>query len=355
MDITTQNIIPSFLQLKYAGVQFADRILGRKSVDKWTNTRSNIHDNIEQFFEKKGREGRLIKLPKVEVNSYKEFKKKYLNTYTPIILKGLAKDWNCCKNWSLDYFKELHGDDEIVMMDYSDFNNGYQRTYLRDIIEGIRSGMGKYYRFYPLLTRHPEHIADFDYKWLRNCKQKDTLAEAFQVFIGGEGTGTPLHNSICPNLFVQVFGKKTWRIFSPHYTTIVDPKPACNLHRDAPTRNNKVFDPFNPDYETFPLYKYIDMYEADLEPGDVLWNPPYYWHAVQNPTDCIGVGYRWVPLWFSFKASPNYFLLDLITKQPNFIATINYFKKDTNLIHLAETNHIDKYLKEEKERKLSKS
>ncbi len=342
--------IPASIQRKYARIQFSDRFLGRNRTDKYLFSRKKIHESIIEHFENQNVEGGIYPIPEIELSSIDDFKPKYLNTYKPVVLKGFAKKWDSCKNWSLEFFKDLHGDDEIVMKDYMNFKNGYQTTTLGEVIDGIRDGMGKYYRFYPLLTRHPEHIADFDYKWLRECRQKDTIGEAFQVFIGGAGTGTPLHSSFSPNLFVQAYGKKKWRIFSDHYSTIVDPAPARNFHRDAPTVNGKQFDPFNPDYDTFPIYKYIDIYETELEAGDILWNPPYYWHAVQNPVDCIGVGYRWVPLWYCLKYSPTYFLLDLMTEKPNFLKSLNLFKQDINLLHLAETNHLKKYLKDQKDK-----
>ena len=44
----------------------------------------------------------------------------------------------------------------------------------------------------------------------------------------------------------------------------------------------------------FPLYRYVPKYVAHLKPGDVLFNPRWWWHAVDNLTPSSnGVTTRW--------------------------------------------------------------
>src|SRR5262249_49552347 len=147
---------------------------------------------------------------------------------------------------------------------------------------------------------------DFDYKWLRARTTKLTWFDAFQVFIGGKGAYTGLHNANQSNLFVQVYGEKEWVLYSHYYSPVVDPSPVRNIYRTAqPGPRCGPFNPFQPEFDPhFPLYKYLDGYSVHLNPGDVLWNPPFYWHAVQNVSDSIGVGYRWLAPLYSFKISP---------------------------------------------------
>ena len=150
------------------------------------------------------------------------------------------------------------------------------------------------------------------------------MYESFQVFIGGKDTESPLHNAMACNLFVQVYGEKRWSILSPKHTAIVDPDPIKNLYRGAPYRkNNYPFNPFEPDYtKPYELFEYVDRYDFVLKPGDILWNPPYWWHAVINQTDSIGVGYRWVPPLYSFKHNPLYAFLDHFAMNPPFLERI---------------------------------
>ncbi len=110
--------------------------------------------------------------------SLEEFRNHYVRKGIPVVLEGAAKDWDCVKKWSLDYFKELHGDDEALMATQENMKN-YEASTLKDVIENIQSGGNKYFRFYPMLDKHPEHIKDVDYKWLRARINKFSFFDAF--------------------------------------------------------------------------------------------------------------------------------------------------------------------------------
>ncbi|MBC7696049.1 MAG: cupin-like domain-containing protein [Burkholderiales bacterium] len=207
---------------------------------------------------------------------------------------------------------------------------------LADVISNIKEGGKKYYRFYPLLARRPEHIKDFDINWLKERAHKKSLLDSFQVFMGGKGTFSDLHNANPPNLFVQVCGEKQWILYSHYYSPIIDPPPIANIYRVAPPKKeDRPFNPFKPNFEApYELFKYMDGYSVTLKPGDVLWNTLFYWHAVQNATDSIGVGFRWIVPWYSFKISPLFMFLDLFsTKRPIWKAW-GLYKKDMNEVHL---------------------
>src|SRR5699024_10952825 len=238
----------------------------------------------------------------------------------PVVMEGKAKDWDCVKNWSLDYFNRLHGKDEILVIDSERIENHYEKITLSELIENIREGGSKYYRFYPLLKRHPEHLAEFDYPWLKKVRHRKPYFETFQAFIGGKGTQSPLHNAMACNFFIQVYEQKRWSLISPKHTAIVDPDPVRNVYRSAPYRKNEFpFVPFIPDYgKPYELFEYIDRYELVLNPGDILWIPPFWWHSVINETDSIVVGYRWVPTRYSFKQNFFSAMLDYLAFFPTF-------------------------------------
>ncbi|MCW3103902.1 MAG: hypothetical protein JWO09_2342 [Bacteroidetes bacterium] len=350
-----RNIKPG-QRLQYGFYQWMDHFFGRQRVFRWMGKgRSKFYRRLLATLKESG-EGSIKPIERRKDLSLKEFKNHYMKKGIPVVLEGAAKDWDCVKKWSLDYFKELHGDDEIVMVNQERMADDYETITLAEVIDNIRTGGKKYYRFYPLLDRHPEHIKDFDYKWLLERKNSLTWFDAFQVFIGGQGTVTPLHNANQCNLFVQVYGEKKWIIYSHYYSAVLDPDPVRNVYRHAPIKaGDGPFDPFNPNYDKpNELYKYIDGYEVNLKPGDILWNPPFYWHAVKNMTDSIGVGYRWLPPLYSFKIAPLYMFLDMCANNPPIWKAYKLYRKDINLIHLAEYGKLDKYLKEKKAKEAAK-
>lgn len=341
------NKIPFKYRFTYGWYQLLDKILGRKKGVKLTyRSRQRLFKKVHTLLKKSGK-GEVIEIERVKDISLQDFKKKYLNKGIPVIIEGLALDWNCVKNWSIDYFKELHGNDNVTIVANDASEAPFEILKLSEVLDNIQSGGSKYYRFYPLLKEHPEHIKDFNYTWLRKAKNRFGFWEQFQVFIGGKGTSTPVHNAMASNLFVQANGVKEWFLYPPWASIIIDPEPGINFHRGAPFKTPQgPFDPFNPNYAPpYTLYKYIDKIKATLKPGDVLYNPPHWWHCVQNPTNSIGIGYRWISPLASFKSAPWYTFLDMIDAPFNKNVYLN-MKKDYNLVHLMEMGTYDEYLEE---------
>ena len=119
-------------------------------------------------------------------------------------------------------------------------------------------------------------------------------------------------------------------------TCVVDPSPTRNFYRSAPIRNGKDFNPFKNNLDDYPLFKYVNGYSAHLKPGDVFYNPPYMWHSIENPTDSIGVGYRYFSPLQTFFNYPLYYFLELFAFNPPFWKSWRNYD-DINLMHLTET------------------
>lgn len=333
--------IPYKWRLRYGYYQFFDHFLGRSFFSRLTKRgRRRFFRKLAAWLKSTG-EGKIIPVERRENLSYQEFMRDYVNKGVPVILSGAAKEWGCATQWSLDYFSELHGDDEIVTSDYTKLDyKAYNKTTLREVIEKMKQGNGEYYRFYPLLKRHPEHINDFDYRWIRDRRKAGGVGESFQVFISGADAYTPLHNASAHNIFTQAYGEKKWHLYPKEYTCIVDPDPARNIYRNSPKRNDQVFNPYEEKVgEGFELYKYLDGYEVHLRAGDVFYNPPYMWHCVKNPTDSIGVGYRYYTPVSTWASTPLYMFLELFTFRPPVWKSWRSFS-DLNAITLAENGEL---------------
>jgi len=356
MNTPAVNISKS-LKRKHSFFQTLDHILGRSlSVKLTKKSRKSYYNKLFDHLSKHN-EGTLIPVDRVKDLSQEEIIERYVSKGIPVIIEGAASEWKCVKEWSLEYFKDLHGTDEIVLVNQKEDADhlGFEKLTLAEVIDGIEKGLSRYYRFYPLLERHPEHLMDFDVKWLRNFKKGYSPIESFQVFMGANGSTTPLHNASLGNLFIQVTGEKEWILYPNEYVPLIDPDPVRNIYRNAPIRkNNAPFCPFNPDYEyPFQLYKYAHGFKMKLKPGDIFYNPPYYWHAVRNIGNAIGVGYRWLPILENLKNWPMHTLMDLTTRKPNFFKTVKYTRQDINLLHLAEIGQLHKYKKEQRQKDTS--
>ena len=335
---------------EYGLYQILDRFLGKKRTTKILGKHRKVFSEKLVADLKKSGKGKAMPIERRKDLSIKEFKNHYRRKGIPVVMEGAANNWDCVKKWSLEYFKELHGNDVIALTNYQ-FKDIYETTTLGEVIDNIRSGGGQYYRFYPLLIRHPEHIKDFDYNWLLERRNPLTWFEAWQVFIGGKDAFTPIHMENQCNLFVQAHGEKKWIIYPKGYTMVFDPEPARHLYRNPTIKSDKgPYNAFKPDFDAYPHYEYLNWYETDLKPGDVLFNPCFAWHTVENTTDSISVGYRWVAPWYAFKIAPLYFLLDLFVKNPSIFKAAKLYMEDTNLIRVVESGNLEKYLKEKAEK-----
>ena len=345
------NNIPFSKSLKYGYYQFFDHFLGRERFFKLTRkSRSKFYNDLEKRLKDKGV---LTPVDKVSSISRADFMRNYVKKGRPLVIGGAAKEWGCVKNWSLDYFKELHGSDQIIFMDQKDVSaKQYIETNLGQVIDDIKAGKDSYYRFYPLLQKHPEHLLDFDYNWLREKRPKKSFGEDFYVFISSKGGFTPIHNASSHNIFTQVYGEKEWVLYPIDATCIIDPSPARNVYRGAPVNKGDIFDPFDPDYTNFKLYKYMNGYKVHLKPGDVFYNPPYMWHSVKNPTDSIGVGYRYFSPVRTYFKHPLYMFLELFAFNPPIWKTWSNYS-DVNLIHLAESGALEELKKEKGVKKIT--
>lgn len=322
-----------FQRAGYNFFQVLDHFITRRiTVKLLGKLRYMLFLNMVKSLKAKGK-GKLIPIERRDDLSIKEFYEYYVKNGIPVVFNGAAKDWDCVKKWSLEYFKDIHGDDEVPIIDSENFENGVEFTTLRELIGQIRQGNFKaYFRFYNLLTRHPEHINDFDLKWLKAHRHKRAYFESFQVFIGGENSMTDIHNSHIANLFVQVYGQKNWILYPFHQLPFIDPPPTDNgIFRNAPARvNGKQFKSFAPDFDAYPYFEYLDGYTVELQPGDVFYNPPFMWHTVKNVTDSIGVGFRWANAWHALRSSPTYYILDLLAYRPNYFTSIKKVTQDAN-------------------------
>ena len=110
----------------------------------------------------------------------------------------------------------------------------------------------------------------------------------YGLFMGGKDTATGLHSAMAPNLFIQIAGQRRWLIypacFAPFFQPTVQASPFFYSQVDALATDDTN------------VAQHLPVYDAILNPGDVLFNPAFYWHQVRNLSDAIGVGYRWTSM-----------------------------------------------------------
>ena len=210
--------------------------------------------------------------------SHEKFFETYVKRPHPVVLRGFGRDLPAFGTFTVDEFCKAFGEEDVLLKTLS--ADGVKGK-LRDI-----KNPGTYlHNSEALFVRHPELIDALKLERMKpfGC---DALANdhpifgrlPVQLFLGLGGTGTPFHCANGYNWYFQLEGKKKW--------TFVDPKwigfmvPACQ--RGALYQTSAITDPNTVLEKYKALWRVVPRFEVILEPGDVLLNPPWWWHCIEN-------------------------------------------------------------------------
>ena len=110
---------------------------------------------------------------------------------------------------------------------------------------------------------------------------QDVMSQRMFLWIGPAGTVTPLHHDNTHNMFIQIHGRKRFRLIPT---------------MQAPYVYNHVgvfcaVDVLDPKPEQFPLYAKTTPIEIVVEPGDFLYIPMTWWHHVVAETPSISLSF----------------------------------------------------------------
>jgi hypothetical protein len=104
------------------------------------------------------------------------------------------------------------------------------------------------------------------------------------TFIGSHHVSSQAHCDIGTSIFVMIQGRKRWQFFPPSETALMYP-----YGQQSNVAYNAGVNVFKPNAEKYPEFTRAKGFEVVIEPGDVLFFPSMWWHAVQN-LDEITIG-----------------------------------------------------------------
>jgi hypothetical protein len=239
---------------------------------------------------RRGGPAKVVPVDRVRNISPDDFHRRYLSKGVPVIIESGTADWPLAKRWSFEKFTERFGDSTIRLTqrkglsddDWIDTTEYTEEVVFAEFLRQVLSGGRKYMRFAPLLEQFPELLDDFDQDFFRRMTGH-TWGQTYQLFIGGQGSYTPLHNAITPFFFANVCGVKRWALIPCRYLPIINP------NADGWGYNHSEARVDGPNDERYVGFDCIDRMQAVLQPGDILFNPPWMWHSVENDAPTIGV------------------------------------------------------------------
>lgn len=207
----------------------------------------------------------------------------------PCFYYGYASNWESCKFWSPDFFKERYGDNVVESIQDLPTKSGsvpyYLSSYkkhqhtvtLKDFITTIKNG-SCYLPFKDLkdfkdLNSH----VHFD-EIIKNLPGKTSH---IALWIGNK-TNSGLHYDMFDNVFVQVYGKKNYILVSPDETAKVYPIPGF-------FPMSRIEDPLSPDLKKYPRFKKARKIQGVLNPGDMIFIPKGWYHSFSSPNVSISL------------------------------------------------------------------
>jgi hypothetical protein len=226
----------------------------------------------------------------------------YTNNYrTPLVIKGLIKDFPCVKKWDIEYLKKNCGQYPVMGFTKSDnkewLNNQFDNIKILEDVrfsnacDMIKNGELIYINnFHSIFIDCKVLQKDLDLKKLNEMTPLEYTGTS-QLFFGPKGTGTTLHCAAKSNIFYNIKGKKKWTFIDPKYSEYLSPVLS----------NNGFFVVSKLNYfKDKSILRNIPKYEYTLEEGDLLFNPSWWWHCVENMSEyTIGVanrsdlGFKW--------------------------------------------------------------
>lgn len=236
-----------------------------------------------------------------------EFLEQYFARSVPVVLAGLARSWPAVRRWSFEWLANHCGDERVCITDYGDPDF----VPLRTALSRIERGEARFARFGALLHHRPDVRSDLDLAALSQYRPRLSFATSMQFFVAGASSVSPLHADGTCNFHVQLHGEKVWRIVEPRFNPVMQPLALGAPHFKSPLA------PF--DVGAAPDAPGIDVLEAVLEPGDVLFNPSFFWHEVRYRKPSISVGLRWASPTSFARGSPMMALLMLTARNPSVL------------------------------------
>ena len=242
------------------------------------------------------------------------FYKEYVLKGRPVVIRGGACDTLACKNWSIAFFREYYGDAEAQILDPGE--DLEYRGPIREVLDSAGTSRHLYiYGATNLMRDHQELVDHMGVLGFRKHMTRVPIGYVgSQLFLGvHHRSGSGWHCATGSNLFFMVRGKKRWTFVNADYTWLIYPLVNQTCQTLISPLHFLVARRYGVDYirKHFPLFEFCPRQEVTLEPGDVLFNPAWNWHNVENLTrESIAVSSRWIqPIQLSHNRFTEYCML----------------------------------------------
>jgi lysine-specific demethylase 8 len=238
-----------------------------------------------------------FEVSRVESPSRREFEERFLFPRRPVVISGAMEGWPARERWTNDYLKEKVGARTMRPFKARAGRN-YELTKqtrgksplmkLDEYIDLLACGAiadGELYAAkVPIKTDLPEIWPDIRFPpFVDEGKYRRV-----NFWLGPGNNTTPLHYDSENNFLAQLRGRKQVILCPPREIARLYPVPVGHVRNYASQVNME-----SPDLTQFPDWADVDRALIELTPGDILFIPVYWWHAVWGIGQNMSINYWW--------------------------------------------------------------
>ncbi len=205
----------------------------------------------------------------VDVSELQSHLENFYDHPAPFVVRNFHRDTPAIKEWSAGWFAKHYGDFLCSSSEVADHTPRKLSGLLAD--DAYVNFLDRIFRVHPELEDQLQ-MADVAAKISGILGIEPTYNELF--LSTKSGSGSSLHCHSVWNFFMQVDGYKKW--------TLVDPECSHLVYSMDPSMEFGTLQGLHADPSDFPLFQYCPRYEVTLNPGDLFFNPPMWWHRVEN-------------------------------------------------------------------------
>ena len=247
-----------------------------------------MFDHVKSTFE----------VPRVERLTRREFEERFLFPQRPVIISGAMEGWPAREQWTNDYLKEKVGAHTVhpykhkAHNPFLDAKKGTSDTlpmklaeYI-DLLAGDAISDGDLYLGLLSMTTLPELCPDVRFP---RFVDEDKYGQ-INFWLGPGNNLTPLHYDIANNFLAQIRGRKQVILSPAREIARLYPYPFG--YPSGLNRFSQV-NVLSPDLSRFPAWADADRAVVELGPGEMLFMPVYWWHAVWGIDQTLSLNYWW--------------------------------------------------------------
>ncbi len=218
----------------------------------------------------------------------------------PVVIRGFGRDTEAVKRWSAEHLVERLGSTPCTVVEMDDAAMARPHDSKRVLHRLPFDEFVRRMREEPLYLHNSSEFAEvsglldglgIERINSRLCDPESTWDEIFasNLFVGTERVYSNLHCAPGGNFFLQIAGRKTWTLVDPALSPYLCPLTARPFNHCL-----SIYGSYHAQSDDCPIWR-LPRQTVTLEPGDLLYNPPWWWHEVINHGDTIGCALRHVP------------------------------------------------------------